>query len=371
MIPAPVELDPILQREGARGDAMKNKSTILILGLAVALSGVGTGCLGDADSDEALGETSSALLVWYPVHVISFDLVGRGLNGRTLGGASLDGRVVVSVSLEGVLLHGERHGRKLRLDSTVFQNLRALGTTPGPRSLVGAELTATLDDGSSLALRVDAVLASPVDGGASYRYAVSYGTETGRVPLCGVDAAGAAITAIPLNGVWNYAAGSADGGQWSADDRAFTFGCTGHVLAKCADLGYAPWLEGRMCTVSATGRRTDCVRTSLQPFHQACTRALRADFCGNGTSYTVDGTPLEPFDGVGIRAAMDDGLFEAEWTPDGARCATGPRLAGAEFEPPCMAALLAAAPDCGDPIRFEDRTTLLMTALPGAAEATE
>jgi hypothetical protein len=350
---------------------MKTKSTILLLGLAVAMGGIGAGCLGDADSDEVIGETSSAVLMWYPSHTISFDLVGRGLNGRTLGGASLAGRVVESVSLDGVRLPGERHGRTLRLDATIFQNLRALGAAPGPRSLVGAELTATLDDGSRLPLRIDAVLASPVDGGASYRYAVSYGTETGRTPLCGVDAAGAAITAVPLNGVWNYRAGSVDGGQWSADDRAFTFGCTGHVLAKCADVGYAPWLEGRMCTVSATGRRTDCARTSLQPYHQACTRALRADFCGNGTSYTVDGTPLELFDGVGIRAAMDDGLFEAEWTPDGARCATGPRLAGAEFEPPCMAALLAASPDCGEATRFEDRTTLLMTALPAAAGATE
>ena len=348
---------------------MKTKSTILSIGLAVALGGVGVGCLDDADSDGALGETSSALLVWYPVHVISYDLVGRGLNGQTLGGASLADRVVVSVSLEGVLLPGARHGRKLRLDATVFQNLRALGTTPGPRSLVGAELTATLDDGSSLPIRVDGVQAAPVDGGASLRYAVSYRTTSGWVPLCGVDAVGAAITAVPLDGVWDYRAGSADGGQWSASDRAFTFGCTGHVLAKCVDLGYAPWVEGRMCTVSAGGRRTDCVRTSLQPFHQACTRALRADFCGDGTSYTVDGTPLDVSDGVGIRGAAADGFFEAEWTPDGARCAASPRLPGTAYEPPCLADLLAASPDCGDPARFDDRVTLLMTET-GGSDAT-
>jgi hypothetical protein len=349
---------------------MKTNS-IIIIGLAVGMAGAGVGCMDDSDQGAALGETSSELLAWYPVHVISYDLVGRGLNGRTLGGASLDGRVVVSVSLEGVRLSGERRGRALHLEGTVFQHLRAPGTTPGSRSLVGAELTALLDDGSALPLRVDGVQAAPVDGGASLRYVVSYRTAGGWMPLCGLDAAGAAITAVPLNGVWDYRAESPEGGQWNDNEHAFTFGCTGNVLAKCVDMGYAPWVEGRLCDVSASGRRTGCVRTSLQPFHQACTRALRADFCGDGTSYTIDGMPLEVSDGVGIRAATGDGIFEAEWTPDGARCATGPRLAGAEFEPSCLAALLAASPDCGAPARFDDRTTLLMTAVPDAAGAAE
>ena len=341
---------------------MKYKSIILI-GLAVALGVPTAGCLDEgapAGVEGATGESSNALLWWFPLRELALTLEGHGLNGRTMTGGSLDGRVIVSVSLEGVRVSA-RHTRTLRLEATEFK---------GERDLVGAELTATLDDASTLLLRIDAVLASSAGRDAYNLYAVSYATTTDRVALCGLDAAGQAIPAVPFNGRWDLREGAAGGGSWIADDRAFTFGCTGHVLAKCVDLGYRPWAEGRVCTVDGR-RRTDCVRTSLQPYHQACTRALRADFCGNGVSYTVDGTPIGLSDGVGIRADIEEGSFEAEWTPDGARCAAGPRLAGAEYEPPCLAALLAASPDCGALLRFEDRITLLMTEVldaPGAGE---
>ncbi|HEU4408415.1 MAG TPA: ADYC domain-containing protein [Polyangiaceae bacterium] len=40
--------------------------------------------------------------------------------------------------------------------------------------------------------------------------------------------------------------------------------------------------------------------TTLQNHLVACTRMLRADDCGDGTSYTVNGTTINLYDGVVI-----------------------------------------------------------------------
>jgi hypothetical protein len=52
----------------------------------------------------------------------------------------------------------------------------------------------------------------------------------------------------------------------------------------------------------------------------SCVRALRADYCGDGTPHTVDGTLVNIFDAEGIQADSENWTPEAEWTPDGARC---------------------------------------------------
>lgn len=81
-------------------------------------------------------------------------------------------------------------------------------------------------------------------------------------------------------------------GQWSADgertEGGYTFSCPNGVIAKCArSWGYAPWR-----TLEADDGRA----VSLQPLHQACTRAARADYCGDGISRTKDGTVIDMFD---------------------------------------------------------------------------
>src|SRR5207244_135325 len=67
----------------------------------------------------------------------------------------------------------------------------------------------------------------------------------------------------------------------------------------------------------------------LKDYHQACTRMARADYCGNGTSHTVEGNLIDMYDNLGIRTrsvtaerGVDPSLlsFEAAWGPDGAYC---------------------------------------------------
>jgi ADYC domain len=69
-------------------------------------------------------------------------------------------------------------------------------------------------------------------------------------------------------------------------------------------------------------RPSQCAGTPLWDLHQACTRMLRADYCGDGTPHTRDGTPVEIYDTVGIQLpeAGSKLSFEAAWRADGAVC---------------------------------------------------
>jgi hypothetical protein len=114
-----------------------------------------------------------------------------------------------------------------------------------------------------------------------------------------------------LDGTWR-----ADG-SW--DPRGHTVACTSGVLAKCArNWGYKPWKQVR----AASG-----ARVALQPLHQACTRAARADYCGDGVSYTRDGTLIDLFDahGLNVREQVAGFSAEAGFTVDGAAWVARPR----------------------------------------------
>jgi len=115
--------------------------------------------------------------------------------------------------------------------------------------------------------------------------------------------------ATALRGYWDEA------GRHHDDPNRFTFACRHGALARCIDWGYRPWAK-------KNGR-------SLAPFHQACTRMARADYCGDGRSHIRQETPIDMYDGLGINVRTreasrnwdpDRAAFEAAWAPDGAVC---------------------------------------------------
>ncbi|WP_022977374.1 ADYC domain-containing protein [Nevskia ramosa] len=123
-------------------------------------------------------------------------------------------------------------------------------------------------------------------------------------------------------GGWkNACAPNADGETWGLPlklapghpgrDGEITVSCISGVVAKCVRWGYPPWEKG------PSGE-------SLAPFHAACVRMARADYCGDGTPHTKQGTSIDNFDDLGIqkRGAADDAsyVFEAGWSPQGAVC---------------------------------------------------
>lgn len=114
--------------------------------------------------------------------------------------------------------------------------------------------------------------------------------------------------AIPLSGSWDAT------GTHIESDKLITFACTNGVLAKCARFGYKPWKKVK-------GK-------SLRDFHQACTRMLRADYCGNGKGHTREGTPVYIYDVLDIQTQTPNTngmVFEAAWGPNGATCINRPR----------------------------------------------
>jgi ADYC domain len=117
--------------------------------------------------------------------------------------------------------------------------------------------------------------------------------------LCEPDAENVA-KAIPLQGFWD------EQGNHRAASKTLTFGCTSGALGKCVRMGYKPWK-----TVNGQ---------PLSDLHQACTRMVRADYCGNGQGHTYDGTPIDVYDRLGIQNPTPNSgmVFEAAWAPDGA-----------------------------------------------------
>lgn len=199
------------------------------------------------------------------------------VNGVQSNGIQTNGIQANGVQLNGIQLNG------------VQLNGVALGAAD---LAVGAELTAIRSDGTSVVFVVAA--AEQHEGVALHRL-----TSNGQ-NACAGDEAGLFVA-----GIWDEA------GAWHASRGAAnaTFACRSSVIAKCALWGYAPWSAGPRA-------------------HQACTRMARADYCGTGKAWTLDGTAIDVFDGEGVLHATNDPAyrFEAGWNENGAVCVSRPRF---------------------------------------------
>jgi hypothetical protein len=118
---------------------------------------------------------------------------------------------------------------------------------------------------------------------------------------------------FPLSGVWTAS------GEHVASDEAFGLTCTSGAIGKCLRMGYRPW------QIARDG-------APLRAYHQACVRMVRADYCGDGTGHTRDGTPINVYDRLGIQQAdaAPAMRFEAAWATDGAVCVNHARVAEAD-----------------------------------------
>ena len=129
---------------------------------------------------------------------------------------------------------------------------------------------------------------------------VAYGES-----ICGNDDHGKPRQAIFLGGDWDGNSGTQGAGGKIADAEsgAISIGCRKvGAIAKCVDFGYKPWISAAM-----------------DDMHQACVRMVRADFCGDGTAWTVDGNLIDIADVLAIQTPdSKDFVFEATWTKAGA-----------------------------------------------------
>ena len=139
------------------------------------------------------------------------------------------------------------------------------------KDLKGAQFNAVDEQGRKLNFEIKDVELDPKDPEKeTYLYTVFYldSADYQWKNLCIPDADNVA-KAIPLTGSWD------ETGKHTESSDMITFGCTSGVLAKCVRFGYKPWktVKGKL----------------LRDYHQACTRMVRADYCGNGKSHTREG----------------------------------------------------------------------------------
>jgi hypothetical protein len=160
-------------------------------------------------------------------------------------------------------------------------------------------------------------------------------SQDGRVwdNLCGPG-----VPAVAFRGAWNYEEGTATGGAKISDDATIvTFGCTNAVLGKCGSacnasadvcaasnlpwsLGYKPWAQARRVS-GFDGATLTFEYNDLQDEFQTCTRMVRADYCGDGTTHTVDGTRIDVGDDDWVNGPVTPGgdwYDEAGWDTNGA-----------------------------------------------------
>jgi hypothetical protein len=271
--------------------------------LFLVLAGVSPACVLDDGFESEDGDIDGMELEDENVGESDHELIaanGMSLNGMSLNGMSLNGMSLNGMSLNGMSLNG------MSLNGSQLTGFNSSGQIISGSGLVGARMTGQLASGGTLNLRIDSASTLAAPNSDVWAYGVSYQSGTTWVPMCGtVD--GAPVLAVPLAGTWDYRAGVKEGGAWTASSTSFSLGCRGAALAKCVELGYKPWK-----TVGGT---------LLRDHHQACTRAIRADYCGNGTSYTRDGNLINIYDNKGIQAdGSSTWPIDAEWIAAGARC---------------------------------------------------
>jgi hypothetical protein len=203
----------------------------------------------------------------------------------------------------------------LRLDGAALKGVRIDGgrlvvPSHAPEKLVGATLRGTSSNGQPVEVVLcSAERASDDPAMAWYRIEIwnprSASWEdpcipTRRIPM---------PRALVVEGVWDE-----QGAHREARGK-FTLACENGAIAKCIKWGYKPW-------VTKDGH-------SLKGLHQACTRMVRADYCGNGRSHTQENTPIDVYDDLAVltRAAQatpgwapERASFEAAWSPEGAWC---------------------------------------------------
>lgn len=282
---------------------------IRLLSLASLMASLSFACAPEPTSDH---EAYSDVAISSPN--------GRTFNGRWPNGRWPNGRWPNGVSLNDVSI-GSGAISSVSVRGSQLIGIDASGNAISGHDFIGANLYAFFDDGSTAQLHIDNVDAATdptpglVNEGVVWTYTVSATIDGVTGPLCD-DGAGNPIEAFALAGRWDYREGVPGGGAKIADPAAFTFACRRvGALGKCVDIGYKPWASIR------TGRGKNSRLVSLEPYHQACIRMLRADYCGDGKSWTVDGTVIDLYDNVGIQSQTTSWTIDAEWGASGALCA--------------------------------------------------
>ncbi|MGE0867422.1 MAG: ADYC domain-containing protein [Kofleriaceae bacterium] len=230
------------------------------------------------------------------------NMQGMNMQGMNMQGATMGGVNLANVRIVKGEVIAERNGQTLRGTALIGAHFMAEVATNDDPPIVGDveyRVTNVVPEASKY---------DPLGTGSTYLYTLQqYRYDTGTwVPACGPDADGRRV-AIPIAATFDAR------GNRVESTTLFTFGCTTGVIAKCYRWGYRPWLTNL---------------PNMVDMHWTCTRLARADYCGDGTSHTQDGTWINVWDRLpspgpvqrrGLLPPLGM-LFEGGWNTQGAVC---------------------------------------------------
>lgn len=229
-------------------------------------------------------------------NAISYNALG--FNAIAFNGAPVRGTTLAGVSPTNARL-ADGSLATVRLEDGVLTATDASGAPLPGDALAGARLRATTELDEHFELAITAIDRDLETG--LVHYELSVGDQT----LCAPGEHGLFVEGIFTPAGEREPHLDSDGVRFE-----LTYACTPGVIAKCVRWGYAPWTVGA-------------------DMHQTCTRLARADYCGDGVSYTENRTLIDVFDVDGLLSpdptAEPALAFEAGWGPDGAVCASQPR----------------------------------------------
>ena len=197
--------------------------------------------------------------------------------------------------------------RSVEAEGTEFKVTMSDGAVLRSRDLAGAVLTVAVG-GQAMKLRIDSVERDPdAKRGEVWLHTLSAQAADGSWRnLCQPGPDGRQ-QGFPLAGRARHP----DGLFEPAEPGTFELTCTSGGQGKCVRFGYLPWESAAM-----------------RAHYNACTRMLRADYCGDGTPHTRDGTLIVVYDKLGIQRdePAEGAEFEAAWSPEGAVCVRHVRI---------------------------------------------
>jgi hypothetical protein len=230
-------------------------------------------------------------------------LQGMSMLGFQYAGATKNGTALSNLRVEKGELVAEQNQVTLRgldlADAHLYAQVRNLTANPPTSATVEYRITAVEAE--------DATLYDQLHTGNTYLYTLEQNVDhTGTFQLACPSDADSRRVAIPLTATYDEAGTRAD------SSTLFTFGCTTGVIAKCYRWGYRPWVTGY---------------GDLPKMHWICTRAARADYCGDGKTHTHDNTLIEIWDNLPSPGPITHYslpplgmVFEAGWDTGGAVC---------------------------------------------------
>ncbi|WAS92092.1 ADYC domain-containing protein [Nannocystis punicea] len=289
------------------------------------------------------------------LHDNGVELNGTRFNGTRFNGTWFNGVKLIGAGFADGQTKSNLSGWSLVPGTSELQAYGNNGVVYRGDDLEGVRLQWLVDDGAKellgVQLRIVAVTQS-ADRPDIYFTDMDVRINEGKWQSLCTDGAGEPTAAIVVPGYFDLA--NAD---WRPGEHGeLALACRGTAAGKCLEWGYRMWAkQGGL---------------SLADHYRACTRMVRADYCGNNVPHTENGTPIDVSDGLSpaILEPETDWAIEAKWGPQGAVCLNQPRKLAhsrSAVVAECQAAGRGALPTCNNDKPGEHGGLLVSQAVPG------